>query len=477
MTVPPSPLVTDLYQLTMAQGYWQTGVGLREVCFDTFFRSNPFGGGYTVVAGLEEALEFLENLRFFKDELRYLESLDLFTSEFLEHLEGLRFTGDVHAMAEGTVAFAHEPVVRVTGRLEECQLVESALLNVINFQSLVATKACRVCLEAGEDNVMEFGLRRAQGVDGALTAARAAYIGGCSSTSNLHAGRRYSIPVRGAHAHSWVMAFEDELTSFRRFVEIYGSRSVLLVDTYDTLASGVPNAIRVARELAEQGLGLEGIRIDSGDMALLSREARRMLDEAGFEDVEIVCSGDLDEYAIRTLRAEGACIDSYGVGTHLVTARDEPALPGVYKLAAVRTGDGSWTGRIKLTDDPGKATLPGLKQVWRLVGPENEMVADWMDLEGEEPDTTSGVLGCHLSNLARMELIKGVRSVEPMLKPVMREGKVVADLPPLERIRARVRSEVMQLPEAVRKLVKPRQHTVLAGPRLLEEARALRARM
>jgi nicotinate phosphoribosyltransferase len=475
VTVPTTPLLTDLYQLTMAQGYWRTGLSDREVSFDYFFRSNPFGGGYTVTAGQEELLRFLEGFRFSAQDMVYLESLGIFEEGYLDHLEGLTFEGEVRAMAEGTVAFPGEPVIRMQGRLEQCQLVESTVLNLMNFQSLVATKACRVCLEAGDDNVMEFGLRRAQGPDGSLTASRAAFIGGCASTSNLQAGRAYRIPVRGTHAHSWVLAFDDELAAFRKFAEIYGDSTVLLVDTYDTLSSGVPNAIEVAREMERAGHRLAGIRLDSGELARLSIEARKMLDAAGLEHVKIVCSGDLDEWRIRRLKQDGARIDIWGVGTNLVTADGEPALNGVYKLAALRGVEGQWSGRAKLTDEVLKATLPGRKQVWRLAGADGEHVADWIEMEGEEPDTKSGVLGFHLEGEARMDLIKGAEEAIALLHLVMRGGEML-DMPPaLVDVRSRVKQQAARLPEEVRRLDEPRTGAVLVGPRLLEETRSLRS--
>ncbi len=473
MTRPRTVLLTDLYQLTMVQGYWHTGLRERDACFDYFFRSNPFAGGYTVTAGLSDALAFLEDFAFSDGDLAHLDTLEIFGGKFLEYLGKLRFTGEVHAAAEGTIAFPMEPVLRVTGKLDECQLVESALLNILNFQSLVATKACRICREAGGD-VMEFGLRRAQGVDGALTASRAAFVGGCASTSNVEAGRLYGIPVAGTHAHSWVMAFDDEETALRRYAAIYGSASVLLVDTYDTLGTGLPAAIAVARELQDRGKTLAGIRLDSGDLAQLSREARSRLDAEGLEDVKIFCSGDLDEHAIRGLKQSGARIDRWGVGTRLVTAHGDPALAGVYKLAAVREKDGDWQPRAKTTDEAYKATLPGRKQVWRLAGPDGAMVADLIELDGEDPDTGS-ILGTHVSGRGGMELIRGVDSVTPLLEPVMQDGKKLGTPDDLMTVRERVQTQVGRLPEAVSRIDDPEEHLVLVGPKLLELGKTLRS--
>jgi len=472
MTGTRAALLTDLYQLTMAQGYWHAGMREREVSFDYFFRSNPFGGGYTVTAGLTDALAFLQDFSFTDGELAYLETLEIFGGKFLEYLGKLRFRGEVHAAAEGTVAFPMEPVLRVTGRLDECQLVESALLNILNFQSLVATKACRICREAGGD-VMEFGLRRAQGMDGALAASRAAFIGGCASTSNVEAGRRYGIPVAGTHAHSWVMAYDDEETALSRYAAIYGNASVLLVDTYDTLGTGLPAAISVARELEGRGKRLAGIRLDSGDLARLSREARARLDAEGLEHVAIVCSGDLDEHAIRDLRHGGARIDRWGVGTRLVTADGDPALAGVYKLAAVREKDGDWQPRMKTSDEPLKSTLPGRKQVWRLAGTDGAMVADLIALEGEELDPGS-TLGTRVSGKGGMELIRGVDAATPLLGPVMREGRILGALDDLVAVRERVRTQVERLPGAVSRIDDPEEHLVLVSSNLHALARTLR---
>ena len=472
MTVPRTALLTDLYQLTMAQGYWHTGLREREACFDYFFRSNPFSGGYTVTAGLGDALAFLEGFAFTDEDLAHLDTLEAFGGKFLEYLGKMRFTGEVRAAPEGTVAFPMEPVLRVAGRLDECQLVESALLNILNFQSLVATKACRICREAGGD-VMEFGMRRAQGVDGAITASRAAYVGGCASTSNVEAGRRHGIPVAGTHAHSWIMAYDDEETAMRRYAALYGAATVLLVDTYDTLGTGLPAAIAVARELQDRGKTLAGIRLDSGDLATLSREARARLDAEGLGEVKIVCSGDLDEHAIRDLGQKGACIDRWGVGTRLATAAGDPALAGVYKLCAIRDKGGQWQPRAKTSDEPAKATLPGRKQVWRLAGPDGGMVADLVSLEGEDPDPGS-ILGTRVSGQGGMELIRGVDSVEPLLAPVMQEGRILGRPEDLAAIRERVRTQVGLLPAAVSRIDEPEEHLVLVGPRLDELAKRLR---
>ncbi|MBI5816716.1 MAG: nicotinate phosphoribosyltransferase [Nitrospinae bacterium] len=474
MSVPPSAIVTDLYQLTMAQGYLKSGMERMEACFDLFFRANPFGGGYTIFAGLDDALSFLESMRFPAEDIAYLKSLDLFDGEFLGALAGFRFEGDVFAPPEGSVVFPNEPVMRIVAPLHQCQIAETALLNIINFQSLIATKASRVCLAAGRDNVMEFGLRRAQGVDGGLTASRAAYIGGCCATSNVQAGKIYGIPVRGTHAHSWVTAFDNELAAFRKFAEIFPDNCVLLVDTYDTLKSGVPNAITVGLEMKSRGERLGGIRLDSGDLAFLSAESRKMLDAAGLEDVKIVASNELDEYIIHDMNAQGARIDIYGVGTRLVTGHGEPAMPGVYKLAAIRPDGGEWTMRLKLSETASKSTIPGLKQVWRMKNGGGTLMGDLLEIEGETPDFSRGVWGFHPAIDYQRKFYERVKSAQPLLAPVMRGGKITGERPSLSQIRARVQSELSTVHPTTQRLLNPHIYKVSLGPALAKATRELR---
>ena len=358
-------LLTDLYQLTMAYGYWRSGKAGDEAAFHLLFRENPFGGGYTIAAGLETAIRYLDHLRFDQSGLDYVRSLALFDDEFIDLLRQFEFGCDVDAIPEGTVVFPNEPLVRVRGPIMQAQLVESALLNIINFQSLIATKAARVVQAAQGDVVLEFGLRRAQGMDGANSASRAAYIGGCHATSNVMAAALHGIPARGTHAHSWVMAFPSELEAFETWAEVMPNNAVLLVDTYDTLG-GVRHAIAVARNMRAQGRELQGIRLDSGDLAHLSIEARRMLDDAGFPKVRITASNELDEHVIAGLKEQGARIDVWGVGTRLITAYDQPALGGVYKLTAIRPQGGAWRHKIKLSEQEAKISTPGVLQVRRF---------------------------------------------------------------------------------------------------------------
>jgi len=365
-------LLTDLYQLTMAYGYWKTGIAERESVFHLTYRRAPFKGEFAIACGLTAAIEWLQGFGFSQEDCQYLGALNgadgkpLFPQAFLDYLHSMEFACDIDAIPEGVLAFAHEPLIRVQGPMVQCQIIETALLNMVNFQTLIATKAARVCSEAQGDAVLEFGLRRAQGVDGALAASRAAYIGGCTATSNVLAGRLYDIPVKGTHAHSWVMSFDNEIESFRAYAAAMPNNCVFLVDTYDTL-EGVRNAIEVGRELREQGFEMIGVRLDSGDLAALSIGARKLLDEAGFPAAAIVASNDLDEHLVRDLKQQGAAISVWGIGTRLATAFDQPALGGVYKLAATRNAsDQPWQYRIKLSEQKIKISNPGIQQVRRF---------------------------------------------------------------------------------------------------------------
>ena len=473
MSHPKSAIFTDFYELTMLQGYWKSGLMKRKACFDLFFRENPFKGGYTLLAGLEDALKFLENLKFTDEDIEYIGSIGFFEKGFLEYLKGFRFTGDIHAIPEGTVVFPREPLLRVEAPLPECQLIESALLNIINFQSLIATKSARISLEAGRDNVMEFGLRRAQGVDGALTASRSAYIGGCMGTSNVEAGKIFGIPVAGTQAHSWIMAFDSELEAFRSFVKIYPNNSILLVDTYDTLKSGVPNAIKVALEMKESGGRLRGVRIDSGDLAYLSAEARKMFDSAGLNDLIIVGSSDLDEYIIHDMKIQGARIDSFGVGTKLVTGDGTSALSMVYKLTALQDGDGNWDMKLKISDNVSKSTFPGIKQVWRLYTPSKEMMADIVEMDGVVHDFSKGVIGHHPVMEYQEKYYDSIDEAEPLLLPVMKEGRVTVENPTLNEIRGRASLQLERLHPTMRRLLNPHIYKVSLGPKLKEATEKL----
>jgi len=429
-------LLTDLYELTMAFGYWKDGLAERDAVFHVAFRRHPFGGGFTLACGLAAAVDWLRDFSFEQDDLDYLAGLEsadgsaLFSGEFLEWLGAAEFACDIDAAPEGTLVFPHEPLLRVEGPLWQAQMVESALLNLVNFQTLIATKAMRTALAAGDDPILEFGLRRAQGVDGALAASRASWIGGCAATSNVLAGKLYGIPVRGTHAHSWVMAFDEELESFRAYARALPANCIFLVDTYDSI-EGVRNAIVAARELRARGHKTVGIRLDSGDLVELSRRARAMLDEAGFPEARIVASGDLDEHVILDLKQRGARIDVWGVGTRLVTGYDDPALGGVYKLAAIRDPDGEWQDRLKLSDSTEKSSIPGIQAV-RRYHRDGRALGDLIHDRRREPARLDeSVL------LAGGAWPTGLEAAESgdLLRPVFRRGKLVNELPSAEAAR------------------------------------------
>jgi nicotinate phosphoribosyltransferase len=468
-----SGLFTDFYELTMMQGYLQHGKADQLAVFDLFFRRAPHHGGFAVLAGIADAVEFVLGLSFSPEEIEYLRGLGLFDEAFLEYLGEFRFSGSIHGMPEGTVVFPREPLLRVEAPLPEAQLLESALLNIVNFQTLVATKAARVCLAAEGRPVMEFGLRRAQGPDGAAGATRAAFIGGCTGTSNTLAAHRLGIPALGTQAHSWVMSFPDELTAFRAYAESFPGSCILLVDTYDTLGSGVPHAITVARELRARGRALKAIRLDSGDIAGLAREARRMLDEAGFPEVGIVASGDLDEWRIRDLLAQGAPITAWGVGTRLVTSQGDPALGGVYKLTAVRDPDtGRFLPRMKLTGEPAKQTDPGRKEVVRFERDDGGFLGDVICLVEELPARVEW-LADH--EAAPADLPPDARG-RSMLVPLIEEGRAVYEPPPLPEIQARCREQLARLPAGCRRLEDAQPYPVAVSPGLEALRRRLAAR-
>ncbi len=456
-------LLTDLYELTMAYGYWKQGLFDRSAVFHVTFRTLPFHGGYAVAAGLGDVIDFLTGLRFADDDLAYLRDLRgddgkaLFAPAFIEALRAVRFGCDIDAVPEGTVVFPHEPLLRVRGPLGQAQIVETALLNLLNFQTLIATKAARVCLAAAGDPVIEFGLRRAQGINGGLAATRAAYVGGCAATSNVLAGKRFGIPVKGTHAHSWVMAFADELTAFEAYADAMPNNCVLLVDTYDTLA-GVRNAIRVGRRLRERGFDLVGIRLDSGDLAYLSVEARRMLDEAGFSRTAILASNDLDEHVIASLKQQGATITVWGVGTKLVTAYDQPALGGVYKLAAIRNeADTEWEYKLKLSEQPAKLSLPGVLNVRRF-SERARFVGDMIVDEGSPPPAAAPRVIVDPGNELRRKTISAQAIGEDLLVPIFRGGECVYVRPCLEDSRARTLTQLRQLHPASLRLLNPHEY-------------------
>jgi nicotinate phosphoribosyltransferase len=461
-------LLTDLYQLTMAQGYWKLGRDKQEAVFTLSFRKAPFAGGYAIAAGLGPVVDLLRQFRFASDDTDYLATLTgndggpLFEPAFLHALREMEFACDVDGVPEGTAVFAHEPLLRVRGPMLQAQVLETALLNVINFQTLIATKAARVCAAAGDDAVLEFGLRRAQGIDGALAASRAAYLGGCAATSNVLAGKRYGIPVKGTHAHSWVMSFDDELDSFHAYARAMPNNCVFLVDTYDTLA-GVAKAIEVGRQLQKQGHRLAGVRLDSGDLAYLSIQARRMLDDAGFADAQVVASNDLDEHLIQDLKRQGATVAVWGVGTRLATAYDQPALGGVYKLGAIRLPDGTWSHRIKLSEQAAKTSVPGMLQVRRFESSQGliaDMIYDQITGPGDERRIIDP------KDPTRSKAIPASATHRDLLVPVARGGRIVGPVESLADMRQRARGELAKLHPATRRFLNPHEYPVGLEPRL-----------
>ena len=473
---PSLATLTDLYELTMGAGYAATGIADREAVFSLSFRNLPFEGGYALAAGLDDALEILEGLRFEQADIEHLRSLrtagggSLFRPDFLERLAEFRFTCDVDAIPEGTAVFASEPLVRVRGPLLQAQLVESVLLTVIGFQTLIATKAARVVEAAGDADVLEFGLRRAQGPDGALSAARGAYIGGVSATSNVLAGRLYGIPVRGTHAHSWVQVFDDEQRAFDAYADAQPDNVTLLVDTYESLG-GVAHAIETGRRLRARGGTLAGIRLDSGDLAYLSIEARRMLDEAGFTETRIVASNDLDEHLIASLRSQGARIDVWGVGTKLDTCFDQPALGAVYKLTAICDGDGSWRYPVKLSEHTAKISIPGVLGVRRFSDSTGRFRADMIYDEGL-PLPPNGDVIVDPADALHMRAIDRTWTPQELVLPALRGGRRVAPSPTLPEIRERARRQLDALHPAIRRLLNPHVYPVGLERRLHERRTA-----
>ena len=455
-------LLTDFYELTMMQAYYHaelTTERKQKAVFDMFYRENPCGNGYAVAAGLAQVIDYITELAFQKEDISYLRSTGVFNEDFLEYLSNFSFSGDIHSVPEGTVIFPGEPILRVTAPLIEAQFIETAILNIINHQSLIATKAARVCWAARGDKVLEFGLRRAQGPDAGLYGARAAMIGGCFGTSNVLAGQLFDIPVRGTHAHSWIMSFEREIDAFRYYADIYPNACTLLVDTYDTLNSGVPNAIKVFSEMRDAGIGLAGcgIRLDSGDLAYLSKRAREMLDAAGFHEVFISASNDLDEYLISELKNQGAKISLWGVGTHLITSKEYPSFGGVYKMSALSTDGGEWIPKIKLSEDPVKVTHPGMKKVLRLYDKKTKkMKADLITLDHETVDETKNLtIFDPIATWKRMTLKAGQYTVRELFKPVFVGGKNVYPYLSVPDICEYARQEQATLWDEHKRLVRP----------------------
>ncbi len=452
-------LLTDLYQITMINGYLKNGVDKNTVVFDMFFRKNPCKNSYTIIAGIEQVIDYIENLHFSDEDLEYLKSLNLFDDEFINYLRDFKFTGTIYSVEEGSVMFPYEPVLRVKAPVVQAQLIETALLNMINFQSLIATKASRICSAAEGDAVFEFGLRRAQGPDASIYGARAAIIGGCVGTSNVLAGKKFNVPVIGTHAHSWIQTFDTELDAFRAYAKVYPDSTLLLVDTYDVIKSGVPNAITVFKELKEKGYKPQGIRIDSGDIAYLSKKAREMLDAAGFKDTIIVASSDLDEEVINNLKLQGAAVDSWGVGTKLITSKGCPALGGVYKLSAVEE-NGELIPKIKISENPNKITNPGYKKVVRIYDKDgNKARADLIMLHDEKINTNKPLTIFDPIYTWKKTTFKNY-SIREMLSPLYENGKLVRERKTVEEIRKYTQNELNSLWPEHKRLKRPQLYKV-----------------
>ena len=454
-------LLTDLYELTMMQGYFKNKEENRTVIFDAFYRTNPFGGGYAIMCGVEQLVRYVKDLHFSSQDIEYLRSLNIFDADFLDYLADFKFTGDIYAIPEGTLMFPREPMVKVIAPIAQAQLMETAILNIINHQSLIAAKAARICYAAKGDGVMEFGLRRAQGPDAGTYGARAAVIAGCVGTSNVLCGELFDVPVKGTHAHSWIMSFPDELTAFKTYADLYPNACILLADTYDTLKSGVPNAIKTFQYMRDKGtLGKGyGIRLDSGDLAYISKKAKKMLDEAGFPDAIISASNDLDEHLINSLKDQGATITSWGVGTNLITAKDNPSFGGVYKLAAIQDDDGKFIPKIKLSENTEKVTNPGNKKIYRVYNePEHKIQADIICLEEETfSENERLTLFDPVEPWKKTRLAPGEFSLRELMVPLFKDGKCVYESPKTMDIRAYCMQEQETLWEESRRLVNPHQ--------------------
>ena len=451
-------LLTDLYELTMMQGYYEKGQN-ENVIFDVFFRQNPCNNGYSVCAGLDQVIDYIKNLHFTYDDVDYLRGLGIFKEDFLHYLSGFHFSGDIYAIPEGTVVFPKEPLLKVVAPIMEAQLVETTILNIINHQSLIATKTSRIVFAANGDGIMEFGLRRAQGPDAGLYGARAAMIGGCVGTSNVLAGQMFDVPVMGTHAHSWIMSFPDEYTAFKTYAEMYPDNCTLLVDTYDTLKSGVPNAIRVFQEFKDAGKPLikYGIRLDSGDLAYLSKEARKMLDEAGFPEATICASNDLDEFLLHDLKMQGAAIDSWGVGTNLITSKDCPSFGGVYKLAAIQNEEGEFVPKIKISENTEKITNPGNKTIYRIYEKASGKIkADLICFADEVIDPKQDLLLFDpMDTWKKTKLAGGTYNVREILLPIFKNGECLYKSPTLKEIAAYCREEKDTLWDETKRLFYP----------------------
>lgn len=464
-------LHTDLYQINMLKTYWDDNTADRHAVFEAYFRKNPFENGYAVFAGLERIIQYLSNLRFSKTDIEYLESLDLYPQEFLDYLRDFKFTCTVRSLVEGELCFANEPLIQIEGPLGQCQIVETAVLNILNFQTLIATKASRMRSVIGEnDKLSEFGTRRAQEMEAAIWGTRAAYIGGFDSTSNVRAGKLFGIPVSGTHAHSLVQAYRDEYTAFKKYAESH-KNVVFLVDTYDTLRSGVPTAIRVAREMGDK-INFLGVRIDSGDMAYQSKKIREQLDEAGFPDAHIIASNDLDEKTILNLRMQGAKIDDWGVGTKIITAFDQPSLGAVYKLVSIEDENGEMVPTMKISSNAEKMSTPGVKQVWRITrNRDGKSEGDYVALIDERPDLLDELFMFHPVHTYINKTVKDF-TAKPLLVEVFKEGELVYEVPSLSEVKDYANKSIHALWDEYKRILNPEQYPVDLSQKLYDEKMA-----
>ncbi|WNS73512.1 nicotinate phosphoribosyltransferase [Bacillus sp. DTU_2020_1000418_1_SI_GHA_SEK_038] len=451
-------LHTDLYQINMAETYWEDGIHNKKAVFDLYFRKLPFKNGYGIFAGLERVIEYINHFHFSESDIAYLRDVLGYREDFLEYLKTLTFTGTIRSMAEGELVFGNEPIMRIEAPLAQAQLIETALLNIINYQTLIATKAARIKEVLGDETAMEFGSRRAHEMDAAIWGARAAFIGGFQSTSNVRAGKKFSIPVSGTHAHALVQAYQDEYIAFHKYARRH-KNCVFLVDTYDTLKSGVPNAIKVAKELGDQ-INFIGIRLDSGDLAYLSKEARKMLDEAGFPDAKIIASNDLDEYTILNLKGQGAKIDAWGIGTKLITAYDQAALGAVYKLVSIENESGQMVDTIKISGNPEKVTTPGLKKVYRIINKETQKSeGDYIALEDENPQEEKRLKMFHPIHTYIKKYVSNFEARE-LHKDIFINGQLVYTIPKLTDIQQVVKENLTLLWEENRRSLNPAEYPV-----------------
>ena len=462
-------LFTDFYEITMAQGYWKEKKDMHA-SFDMFFRKHPFNGGYSIFAGLWPLLKIIENFHFESEDISFLKSLNMFDDDFLTYLSNFKFQGNIWAFQEGSLIFPNEPIVRVEGNIIETLILEGVILNIINFQSLIATKTARIYLSSNKGNIMEFGLRRAQGIDGAMSASRAAFIGGAFGTSNALAAKKYDIPCLGTMAHSWIMSFEDERCAFRAYAKLYPKTSVFLLDTYDTINSGVENAIKIGKELQQKGYNF-GVRLDSGDIYYLSKLVRKRLDEEGLEKAFISVSNELQEQIIESLILQGAPIDSWGVGTHLVTGGDESSFTGVYKMGAYKK-ENEWKPVMKVSNNPSKITTPGIKDVWRVYNEDGSMKADVISLEDEKLESGKDYTFYHPDN--ELQFFKFTPySVKPLLNQYIKDGKIIEKEPDLKEIKNLCMKELELLDSTSKRILNPHIYKVS----LTEKAKELKIKV